>query len=341
MQRQTWTIAVVLLLLVGSGAVPVQAIVVRDTQNDSLYRTLGSSVPYESVGQFMGTTTKSGFMASGTLVSPEWVLTAAHVVDNAKTISFSIGGQTYQVDRKIVYPGWNGNLWSGYDIGLVHLAKPVDNIKPAQLYTGTSELNQADTVVGFGKTGTGNSGDTKSDGLKRGAQNVISQIEHKRLLVADFDNPLPVGAVPLGYSRALPLEGLIAPGDSGGGLFITTSTGTYLAGVNSFVGSDFGRPRSVYGNFSGHTRVSAFSDWIEALVRGEDPVPIDASEENSTSPSTTSPRLAAYPAPEPGSLTLLAAAAMMLGISRYLLSIPKVRRGSAPGTSIHTTPRGC
>ncbi len=87
------------------------------------------------------------------------MLTAAHVVDNAKTLSFTIGGQTYQVDRKIVYPGWNGNLWSGYDIGLVHLAKAVDNIKPASLYTGSGELNQADTVVGFGKTGTGNSGD--------------------------------------------------------------------------------------------------------------------------------------------------------------------------------------
>src|SRR5208283_4095111 len=67
-----------------------------------------------------------------------------------------------------------------------------------------------------------------------------------------------------GCSHSLPLEGLIAPGDSGGGLFITTSTGTYLAGVNSFVGSDSNLPNSMYGNFSGHTRVSAYSDWIEA-----------------------------------------------------------------------------
>ena len=89
----------------------------------------------------------------------------------------------------------------------------------------------------------GKSGDTTCDGLKRGAQNVISEIENNRLLVADFDKPLPPGAVPLGYAHALPLEGLIAPGDSGGGLFITTSTGTYLAGINSFVGSDFGLPR--------------------------------------------------------------------------------------------------
>jgi hypothetical protein len=321
MRRRIWTIATVFLLLVGGLATAAQAIVVRDAQDDSLYRTLGSSTPYDSVGRFVGTTTRSGFLASGTLVAPEWVLTAAHVVDNAQSLSFTIGGQTYQADRKIVYPGWNGNLWSGNDIGLVHLVKAVDNIKPAHLYTGSSELNRADTVVGFGKTGTGNSGDTKSDGLKRGAQNVISQIENKRLLVADFANPLPAGAVPLGYTHALPLEGLIAPGDSGGGLFITTASGTFLAGVNSFVGSEFGLPRSVYGNFSGHTRVSAFSDWIEARIRGENPVMVDASEEE----TAAAQRLTAIPAPEPGSLVLLVAAAAMLGLSRCLLRRPARR----------------
>jgi hypothetical protein len=316
-QRRTGVIAAFFLLLAGLAA-PVQAIVVRDSDADSLYVTLGSSAPYDSVGRFSGTTNRSGFLASGTLIAPDWVLTAAHVVDRAKTLTFIIGGQTYQADQKVVYPNWNGDLWSGYDIGLVHLVKPVDNVKPAQLYTGNRELNQADTVVGFGKTGTGELGDTKCDGLKRGAQNVISQIENKRLLVADFDNPLPSSAVPLGYTHSLPLEGMIAPGDSGGGLFITTATGTYLAGVNSFVGSDFGTPHSVYGNFSGHTRVSAFSDWITARIHGENPALVESPKDAEVS----SQRTTVFPAPEPGSLALLFAAAVMLGISRYLLRRP-------------------
>jgi hypothetical protein len=312
MQRRTWTAVLALAVLSVLMARPASAIVVQDEQNDALYRALGSSSPFESVGRFTGKTSTAGFLASGTLVAPDWVLTAAHVVDGAKSLTFSIGGQIYQVDRTVPYPSWNKDLWSGYDIGLVHLTKPVDNIKPAKLYTGSAELNHSDTVVGYGKTGTGVSGDTKCDGIKRAAQNVITEIDNKRLLVADFQNPQPQRAVSLGSERPLPLDGLIAPGDSGGGLFITTPTGTYLAGVNSFVGSDYGSPRSVYGSFSGHTRVSAFREWIEAKIRGEEAcVPADK--------ETKEPDLTIYPAPEPGSLILLVAAGAMLWMSRRLL----------------------
>jgi hypothetical protein len=312
MLSRLWTAAFALALLASLFARPARAIVVQDEQNDSLYRALGSSSPFESVGRFTGKTSTAGFLASGTLVAPDWVLTAAHVVDDAKSMTFSIGGQIYQVDRTVPYPGWNKDLWSGYDIGLAHLTKPVDNIKPAQLYTGSAELNHADTVVGYGKTGTGARGDTKCDGVKRAAQNVITEIENKRLLVADFQNPPPPSAFSFNSVRSLPLGGLIAPGDSGGGLFITTPTGTYLAGVNSFIGSDFGAPRSVYGNFSGHTRVSAFHDWIQAEIRGDEAYVPEEKE-------AKSPDLTIYPAPEPGSMLLLLAAGAMLWMSRRLL----------------------
>ena len=189
-------------VLVGVVAVPAQAIVVRDPRTIRSIDT-GKQHALRKCRAVHGNDAQVGFSRLG---HAAWRRNGCSPRPTSWTTPrrspFNIGGQTYQVDRKIVYPSWNGDLWSGSDIGLVHLVKPVDNIKPAQIYTGSGELNQTDTVVGFGKTGTGDSGETKSDGLKRGAQNVISQIENKRLLVADFDKPLPAGAVPTGYAHA-------------------------------------------------------------------------------------------------------------------------------------------
>ena len=176
-------------------------------------------------------------------------------------------------------------------------------------------------MVGFGKTGTGEYGDINCDGVKRAAQNLITEIDNKRLLLADFQNSVPTGPVSLDFDRALPLGGLIAPGDSGGGLFITTPTGTYLAGVNSFVGSDLGAVRSTYGNFSGHTRVSAFRDWIEANIHSDSEA-TESRMAQSKSNDQKQPEMKFYPVPEPGSIVLLLAAGTMLWLSRRLLRRP-------------------
>jgi secreted trypsin-like serine protease len=56
------------------------------------------------------------------------------------------------------------------------------------------------------------------------------------------------------------LEFIIAPGDSGGGLFIEND----LAGIHSGVIEDkINKGKSKYGAVSAHTRVSVYKDWIE------------------------------------------------------------------------------
>src|SRR5262245_49278584 len=126
--------------------------VVRDDRSDSLYQSLGASAGYAPVGQFLGSTSTFGFAASGTLIAPNWVLTAAHVVDQATSLTFNIGGSSYAASQWAYHSNWNGDLAAGYDIALVKLNTSLAGITPALRYTGSDELGRIGTSVGYGKT---------------------------------------------------------------------------------------------------------------------------------------------------------------------------------------------
>jgi len=293
---------------------------IRADRSDSQYIDLGR--PYASVGRFQGTTNTFGFVASGTLIAPDWVLTAAHVVDHTKSLTFTIGGVNYAAANWLPNPNWNGNLFAGYDIGLVHLSRSVSGIQPAALYTGFAEVGKVGTAVGYGMTGTGLTGAKTLDFNRRGEQNTIDRLMNARLFLSDFDNPRNPYDSSLGLSRPQDLEGLIAPGDSGGGVFLTVGTGasaqSFLAGVNSFVGAYDGRPDSDYGDISGHTRVSAFANWIKGVISSATPA--------SGASTAGSARAAFSPVPEPATFTLLAIG----GLAALLLEIVRRKRGLAP-----------
>ncbi len=285
--------------------------VIRHDVKDSLYLALGNSPAYASVGQIYGTSIDSAFYASGTLIDPQWVLTAGHVVDSATTLTFSIGGTAYIASQWVAHPNWDGNLLAGYDIGLVHLSQPVYSVTPAVRYTGNKELGSIVTAVGFGMTGTGTTGAVTFDGKKRGTQNVIDQLYNPRLLLADFDNPRNRRDSSMGSAKPLQLEGLIAPGDSGGGLFITTGEGTFLVGVHSFVAAWDGKPNSDYGDISGHVRVSAFNSWIDSVINNWSTSSVAAGSYATADVSMTA-------VPEPATLVMLAAgAAALLGLRAF------------------------
>jgi len=300
--RIVGTVVVSAALLVHAAAF---AGTIRADRSDSQYVALGALPQYASVGRFTGATDTFGFVASGTLIAPDWVLTAAHVVGHTKSLTFTIGGVKYTAASWLANPNWNGNLFAGYDIGLVHLSQPVTGIQPAALYTGSAELGKMDTAVGYGMTGTGLLGAKTLDSNKRAEQNTIDRLMNARLFLSDFDNPRNPRDSALGSFQPQDLEGLIAPGDSGGGVFITVGSGasaqTFLAGVNSFVGAYDGKPDSDYGDISGHTRVSAFGDWIKGVIaRATRPATASGASTASSTRATFSP------VPEPATFTLLA-----------------------------------
>jgi hypothetical protein len=257
------------LLVILASTLPLQtrtgAATIRDDQPDDGYLQLGASLDYAPVGEFVNSW---GYTGCATLIAPDWVLTAAHNLAAASSATYTINGVSYASSQLIRHPGWNGDAFHGYDVALVQLSAPVAGVAPAELYSGSDEDGQIATFVGFGFTGTGLSGWRSLDNKKRSFQDVIDGDfgNPDVLLGSDFDNPHETTDNAFGDSLPLKLEGCVAPGDSGGGVFVLSNSRSYLAGVISFVGSTDGKNNADYGDVSGFGRVSTFVPWIISTI---------------------------------------------------------------------------
>ena len=266
-----------LAVLAGGLAHPASAGTIRDDRADSLYLDLAQQPAYAPVGEMTVSTSGGGVLGSGTLVANDWVLTAAHVVDEATSATFSVGGATYQATEWYVHPAWTGSSSNSGDLALVHLANVVEGIVPAKLYAGTGEVDTVGTIVGYGQSGTGLTGAITPAGTKRAGQNLIGGLGSvigypDTTLLVDFDYPNPTAT---GKAICLDLEYLPAPGDSGGGWFLEENGQTYLAGVTSFLYAlDFVADAD-YGDIAGAVRVSDYIDWIQPYLPGKLPGDID------------------------------------------------------------------
>ena len=259
----------------------------RDDVADSEFLNLAASALYESVGKFTYSVGSSSYVASGVLISPEWVLTAAHVTagnnyrgggisDLAFSFTTSDGALSYAASEWLTHPGWastEGDLAAGYDIALVRLSTQVTAIQAATLYLEDTLQIQAGTIVGYGASGVGSTGwQSVSSGIKRAGQNMIEAqgdgiTLSSNILFADFDKPGDPTESILGAVAPLALEYLPAPGDSGGGLFITQNTQTFLLGVTSFLwGYQDGNANSDYGDLAGFTSTTAYAGWISSVT---------------------------------------------------------------------------
>ena len=284
-----------------------QAGTIRDDVADSFYTSLAQQSVYDSVGFLTWSIGSSGYIASGTLIAPDWVLTAGHVVggtdDNGAGVSGMIFGMgpTYNgigisATEWIPYGGWSssgGNLWAGVDLGLVHLSQAITNVAPAQMDFSTSLLGLLGTSVGYGRSGTGLTGMNTNPGVKRAGQNVIdaqggmlttmgngSLLDldgiSSTVLFYDFDKPAESVLSSMGSTAPVALEYLIGGGDSGGGLFIDVGGVTKLVGVTSFLASlpdplDTTGPNGDYGDLAGVVSVQSFGNWIYEVTGVPEP----------------------------------------------------------------------
>ena len=203
---------------------------------------------YPAVG-LIGDT--SDDFCSGTLIAPQYVLTAGHCVEGVAGTAgtFTIGGRTYRTEKVYLHPNYNGNAIgsdSANDIAIYKLNEPVVGIAPMDIFRGTPQVGQLLTLVGFGGGGTGTTGSNGDFGIKRVGTTPIDQVT-RTLIQWNFDNNT---------------ESNTAPGDSGGPAFLTVGGVKLLAGVTS--GGD--SANASIGDHSFDTRVDAYASWITSIT---------------------------------------------------------------------------
>lgn len=221
-------------------------------------------------------TTLNANCTGSLLYTGRHILTAAHCVDDDGdgavdaglqfNIVFQMFDQNYvipidtDINTVVLAPGWTGDTDDGADLAIIEL--PLIAPFPAQrydIYRSDDELDQLITMVGYGQTGTGDTGAVEGSGsVKRIGHNVIDDIDDLGagdVLQIDFDS-----AGGLGNSEAI-----TGPGDSGGPIFLDSATGLAVAGIVSFGGTEFG-------DEDNYTRVSEFAAFIDGTL--DDPADI-------------------------------------------------------------------
>jgi secreted trypsin-like serine protease len=197
---------------------------------------------------------------AGTLITPQWILSAAHV---AETIKYDhkliIAKDSVSIEKIVIHPGWIEN-GRPEDIALIKLKDSISNFISIELYTKRDEIGKEVIIVGNGDFGTGLTGPKGNDGKFRAATNLIDDATND-YLIWGFEDPR------IEIERITSLEGISGPGDSSGPAFIKIGDKYFIAGISSGQNTNATDGKEgLYGVREYYTRVSSYIQWLEEII---------------------------------------------------------------------------
>lgn len=219
---------------------------------DEKYLEYGSKFPY--VGLLIGRQQDdTPFYGSAVAHQDNIIITAAHLFEDYKKCVVVINNKKIDIVKIIIHKDFNSNIFGKHDIAVCLLSDRIGLDWYPDLYEDKNEIGALCSMSGFGSTGNFITGVNKYKIERRAGSNFIDDAGDSIIFCS-----------PSMSHKKTELEFLIAPGDSGGGLFI----GNKLAGIHSgLIENKTEKKKAKYGAVSAHTRVSVYNQWIKDTIK--------------------------------------------------------------------------